>query len=169
MKTEGEINVRKILKLEQGSYICTFSSLQNILYYSKYYLTSDSDVTGDNLTVWATKGSFVSWWRCAYHPCRWWRGCAGELEGCCYEGPPCLSLAACCTAAVCPAGLRAAAVWPPERTPHEPWWSAAGTEPERAGAALPCHPHSADWPAWRLLASTNTMRGQEKVIITPQT
>lgn len=51
MKTEGEINVRKILKLEQGSYICTFSSLQNILYYSKYYLTSDSDVTGDNLTV----------------------------------------------------------------------------------------------------------------------
>lgn len=106
----------------------------------------------------SNKGRVLSW---AYHPCRWRRGCAGEYEGCCCEEPPCLCLPVGRKAAVCLAGLKAA-VWPPEKTPHEPWWSVAGTVPGHGGAALPCHPHPADCPARRLLASTQIMRGKEK-------
>lgn len=157
-KTKEEINVRQILKLEWDSYFCTLSSLQNILYYSKYYLTNEVLMWLVSPSIWATKGSYVSWWKCPYHPCRWLGGCEGEPEGCCCEGPPSLCLPVGYKAAVCLAGLRTAAVWPLEMTPHEPWWSAAGTEPEHVGAALPCHPHSADYPAWRLLASTHRMR-----------
>lgn len=154
MKTEVEINVRRILEPERLH-----------LYYSLIWPT-----TGDSLNLWAANVVLCQYWSIAYHPCRWWRGCEGELGGCCCEGPPCLSLPVSCKLAVCPAGLRAAAaVWPPERTPHEPWWSAAGIAPERAGAVLPCRPHSADRPAWKLLASRNRMRGREQVVITPHT